>query len=799
VTIRPRILIVEDSPDDAELEARVLRQSGFDLTYERVDTPEAMQAALEAGSWDLVTADFSMPRFSGLAALKLLQDKGFDLPFILVSGTVGEDVAVQAMRAGAQDYVLKTNLARLPLAIERELREAETRREAKRAEARYRTLFDRVPVGITSTTPEGKLLAANPAFVEMLGFADVEALKRANIEEFWVNPEDRERMIALLARDGIIQHFELQLRRKDGTVICCAVSTRAVYDATGKMESYEGVTVDITDRKRQEEEITRARDLAIEAARLRSEFMHNVSHEIRTPLNGIIGTAEILLLEDDLTPKQRHGMEIIQSSSELLLTIVNDILDFSKLSAGKVALEKLDFSLVELVEAIIDSFAEAARAKKIDLAMSLDAKLPAGLRGDPNRLRQILNNLISNAIKFISVGGVLVRATKAEESDDQVLVRFEVIDTGIGIPLEVQDRLFQPFAQVEGSTSRHYGGTGLGLVISAQLTKQMGGEIGFESTPGKGSNFHFTLRLEKATGIASPWVTTASGDSRFKGMRVLIADESSINRRVISEYLTSWGIANLAVSNSAVLLNEVKRAQKMEQTVVLLDEQFPGMSGSSLARAIKHDSLRKETKIVILSSEGGAGTENAGSIIAKPVRPSRLYSCLLALALKTDEDSPNSSERVPHLKVDKLRHEWREGVRVLVIEDNVTNRTVIGAQLGMLGYTAEVVEDARRGLEALSVRQHNIVLMDCEMPEMDGYEATAEIRRREGNARHTVVIALTAHATEGDRERCLEAGMDDYVSKPVKLEALTEMLDSWSRRMVNHGREGQTPPLAKDS
>jgi len=215
VTIPLRILMVEDSADDAELAVRVLRQSGFDLTCERVDTPEAMRAALEAGSWDLVIADYSMPRFSGLAALKLLQDKGFDLPFILASGTVGEDVAVEAMKAGAHDYVLKTNLTRLPLAIERELRDAETRREAKRAEARYRNLFNRVPVGITSTTPEGKVLAANPAFVEMLGFADVEELKHANTTEFWVKPEERARMIAVLARDGIIQYFEVQLRRRD--------------------------------------------------------------------------------------------------------------------------------------------------------------------------------------------------------------------------------------------------------------------------------------------------------------------------------------------------------------------------------------------------------------------------------------------------------------------------------------------------------------------------------------------------------------------------------------------------------
>jgi PAS domain S-box-containing protein len=555
------------------------------------------------------------------------------------------------MKAGAHDYVLKSDLARLPLAVDRELRDAETRREAKRAEARYRNLFDRIPVGISSTTPEGDLLEANPAFVEMLGFADLEAAKRANIKEFWLKPEERTRMVALLAREGVVQNFELQFRRRNGTVIWCVANARAVYNSTGKLDFYEGVTVDITDRKRAEEEITRARDLALEAGRLRTEFMHNVSHEIRTPLNGIIGTAEILLLDDDLIPKQRHGLEIIQSSSELLLTIVNDILDFSKLSAGKVVLEKLDFNLVEVVEGVIDSFAETARAKKIDLAVSMDANLPACVRGDPNRLRQILNNLISNAIKFITVGGVIVRATKAEESNDQVLVRFEVIDTGIGIPPEVQDRLFQPFAQAEGSTSRYYGGTGLGLVISAQLTKQMGGEIGFESTPGKGSNFHFTVRLGKG-----------------------------------------------------------------EKTTTSASPHSPGL--------------------------GVPGNDSAE---------------------------------------DRLR-KWRKKVRVLVVEDNVTNRTVVTAQLGMLGYTAEVVEDARRGLEALSLRHHDIVLMDCEMPEMDGYAATAEIRRREGDDRHTVVIALTAHAAQGDRERCLSAGMDDYTSKPVKLDALTEKLDSWSRR-----------------
>ena len=370
-----RILMVEDSADDAELAARALRRSGCELTFERVETPEAMRAALLREKWDLVIADYSMPHFNGIAALKLLQEQGLDLPFILVSGTVGEEVAVEAMKCGAGDYVLKNNLVRLPLAVERELRDFEMRGARKRAEEEANRARDRV------------------------------------------------------------------------------------------------------------------RDLALETARLRSDFLASMSHEIRTPLAGIIGTGELLSLSD-LTPEQRRQTEIIRSSGELLLTIVNDILDFSKLSAGKVVLEELDFDLVELTENLVDSFAAVAHAKGIEIALHVDVNMPTGLRGDPARLRQILNNLVSNAIKFTQQGEVIIRANKVEDTDNEVLVRFEITDTGIGICSEAQRRLFQPFVQAEGSTSRRFGGTGLGLVIAAKLTNQMGGEIGFESAPGKGSTFH---------------------------------------------------------------------------------------------------------------------------------------------------------------------------------------------------------------------------------------------------------------------------------------------------------------------
>jgi signal transduction histidine kinase len=556
-----RILMVEDSADDAELTARALRRSGCEMTFERVETSEAMRAALLREKWDLVIADYSMPHFNGLEALKLLQEQGLDLPFILVSGTVGEDVAVEAMKCGAGDYVLKNNLVRLPFAVERELRDFEMRGARKRAEEEANRARDRV------------------------------------------------------------------------------------------------------------------RDLALETARLRSDFLASMSHEIRTPLAGIIGTGELLSLSD-LTPEQRHQTEIIRSSGELLLTVVNDILDFSKLSAGQVVLEKLDFDLVELTASVVDSFAAVAHAKGIEIALDVDVNMPTALRGDPSRMRQILNNLVSNAIKFTQQGEVMVRVSGVEEADNDVLVRFEVTDTGIGITSEAQGRLFQPFVQAEVSTSRRFGGTGLGLVIAAKLINQMGGEIGFESAPGKGSNFHFTARLNKGLKIFRPLMTEA---------------------------------ASSCLSGNAEPI--------------------------------------------------GAKTINAAP--SSPVA----------------DDQP----------------QWRKAVRVLLVDDNSVNRTIGAKQLSVLGYTAEVVDGARRGLEVVQSGRSDIVLMDCEMPEMDGYQAVAEIRRREGTSRHTVVIALTAHVTEEERRKCLDAGMDDYLSKPVKLQTLGKMLDGWVQHKHNDARGASSP------
>ena len=779
-----RVLIVEDSPDDAELTERAIRRRGYDLTCQRVDTAEAMRAALDEGGWDIVIADYSMPHFNGMAALKMLRESGLDLPFILVSGTVGEDAAVEAMKAGADDYVLKNNLARLPLAVDRELRDYEMRAERNRAEARYRSLADRVPVGLFRVSPERRIIEANPALIEILGFKDVESLKQADVTELWLRPEELARFYAVIQNEGVVKNFEMEIRRPDGSVIWCEQSARAVYAEAGKVEYYEGVLADISGRKRAEDEANlardRVRDLALETARLRSEFLASMSHEIRTPLVGIIGTGE-LLSRSELTPEQRRLTETIRSSGELLLTVVNDILDFSKLAAGRVVLEKLDFDMVELTETLIDSFAATARAKGIELALFVDLNMPSGLRGDQGRLRQVLNNLVANAIKFTEQGEVTVRATRVEDTADDVLVRFDIVDTGIGIPFAAQNSLFQPFVQAEGSTSRRFGGTGLGLVIAAKLAEQMGGEIGFESEPGKGSKFHFIARIEKGTEIVRPWMAP-SAVSCFHGMSALVVNDCPASRQVISEYLSSWGIKNVTVGSGDEALNILKRKKAGDgQIVVLIDEQTPDMGALRLARSIKRHCVKEQSKVIMLSAESGArnADESVDAWITKPVRPSHLFSCLLELFGNTERVRTDKVAAAPLGPIRNDQADRRKAVRVLLVDDNAVNRTIGQKQLSALGYSAEIAVSARQGLEIISKGGLELVLMDCEMPEMDGYQAVGEIRRLEGNARHTVVIALTAHATEDDRARCIDAGMDDYLSKPVKLQTLAAVLDTW--------------------
>jgi len=531
------------------------------------------------------------------------------------------------------------------------------------------------------------------------------------------------------------------------------------------------------------QELAKARDAAQASERLKAEFLASMSHEIRTPLNAIVGLTG-LLLDTALSEDQKDLAEGVRSSADALLGLINDILDFSKIEAGKLAFESLDFDLRAIVEGSVELLAEQAHRKAIELASLVYQDLPRGLRGDPGRLRQVLMNLLSNAVKFTDRGEVVLRATKERDLDSDVLVRFAVTDTGIGLNEEQQQRLFQPFSQADGSTTRKYGGTGLGLAISRRLVEMMGGEIGVESEPEKGSTFWFTARFERQSGALEAEPPSLAA---LRGLKVLVVDDNQTNRKIVTYQLRSWGMKSEVASSASEALDSLRRAARGGERfqLAILDAQMHGMDGLGLGRAIKGDPHIAATELVMLSSIGQRPADDVmkaaglAAYLTKPVRQSALFDCLARVVTARRNGAPSAVEtasttsRAPETLP-------RRAARVLLAEDNSVNQKVAIRQLKKLGYSADAVANGLEVLDALSRIPYDVVLMDCQMPEMDGYEATVEIRRREGGAKHTIVIAMTAHALAGEREKCLAAGMDDYLSKPVKTEELEKVLDRWA-------------------
>ncbi|MEA3210936.1 MAG: hypothetical protein QOE70_3993 [Chthoniobacter sp.] len=665
------------------------------------------------------------------------------------------------------------------------------------AEEKYRSIFENAIEGIFQSTPEGSFLSVNPALATIYGFASADELMRSVTHigrQLYVDPQRRQQFAAIIAEKESVKDFESQIRRKDGVVTWISERARAVRDIDGKLLYYEGTVEDITARRETERTIRQARDTALESVRLKSEFLANMSHEIRTPMNGIIGMTG-LLLDTELTPKQRDFTQTISSSADSLLTIINDILDFSKIEAGMLTFEEIDFSLSTVVEGAVELLAARAAGKGIELASLVYSDVPVALRGDPGRLRQVLTNLVGNAVKFTDHGEVIVRAELAEETDDEACIRFKVSDTGIGIAPDVQRKLFQAFVQADGSTTRKYGGTGLGLAICKQLVRQMRGEMGVESQPDRGSTFWFTARLPKQRRT----VRSAPRKGQLEGKRVLIVDDNATNRQILHHLFSSWGMYEEQAASGQEALGILRRgaARGKSFDLVVLDMQMPGMDGFELARAIKSEPRLQSPKLVVLTSldrQDDAGLLREMGVeayLTKPVKQSPLHDCLTNV-LSVDLESRELKSGLVALQGKKIVAPVpTANVRILIAEDNVVNQKVALHQLQRLGYLADVVDDGRAALNALTKATYDLVFMDCQMPVLDGYAATQELRQSELPEARTWIVAMTANSLEGDREKCIAAGMDDYISKPVKMDDLHAAIERFAglRRIELEARE----------
>jgi two-component system sensor histidine kinase/response regulator len=665
--------------------------------------------------------------------------------------------------------------------VEAELQSGLVLRQYAEAEEKARLLASIVESSddaILSKSLEGIVLSWNAGAERLYGYSAEEVVGRHL--SFLVPsylPDEIDRILERIAAGERVSHYETVRVSKDGREIEVQLTVSPVRDRQGHVIGASTIARDISERKRVERALSEAHERATEASRMKSEFLANMSHEIRTPMNGVIGMTG-LLLDTPLSAEQRQYAETVRSSAEALLTVINDILDFSKIEAGKMDLEILEFDVRTAVEDAAELLAARAADKDVELATLVQPAVPRMLRGDPGRFRQALLNLLANAVKFTEQGEVVVRVGVSEETDSDVLVRVSVTDTGIGVPEHKQAQLFESFAQADASTTRRYGGTGLGLAITKNLAELMGGSVGMNSLPGRGSTFWFTARLAKAPDLLPP-----PEIAELAGLRVLAVDDNATNRSVLLQNLRTWGMRAGTAADGREALEMLCQASSTGDPyrVAILDYQMPGMDGLELARTIRADDSLAGVRLVLLTSSGkrgdGALAQTAGieAFLTKPVRES-----LLRQALATLLGLPGPDEPKPLLTSYRLSElDATQRPRLLVVDDNAVNQKVASALLERMGYRVDVAANGLEAVDAVVRIPYAAVLMDCQMPELDGYEATERIRRLDGGASRTPVIAMTAGAMKSDEERARAAGMDDYVSKPVNAERLGAVVQRW--------------------
>ncbi|MBC8484480.1 MAG: response regulator, partial [Bacteroidetes bacterium] len=638
------------------------------------------------------------------------------------------------------------------------------------SEEKYKYVVNSVKEVIFQTDINGNWTFLNPAWTEVTGFSLSESLGRSY--RTYLHPDDIEVNVKqfenMFSKKIDSLHEQMRFITKQGGYKWIEIFTKHTFDGDHKISGTLGTLTDITQRKKNEEELIKTKEDAEEATRVKSEFLAMMSHEIRTPMNGVIGMTG-LLLETELDPEQREFVETIRISGDTLLTLINDILDFSKIESGKMELEEHPFDLKECIEDAYDLLASKAVKKKLDLLHLIENDVPDFIVGDVTRLRQILVNLINNAIKFTEEGEVFVSVKKMHRIDNSLELQFSVKDTGIGISEDKIDKLFGSFSQLDSSTTRKYGGTGLGLAICKRLVNLMGGKIWVESTESVGSTFYFTIKT-KASAVTPPKIYLRSSIPELKHKRVLIVDDNETNRHILELQCRNWGMITRVAASGKEALKWIKSDDPFD--IAILDMQMPEMDGVELSKEIRKIRTRDELPLIMLTSVGKQELDVETvkqiftSFVSKPIKQSQLFNIILD-AFTNKKDKADKKAIEPETEIETYN---TLPLRILVAEDNIINQKLVLKMLGQLGFMADVVGNGKEVIEALRRQRYDIIFMDVQMPEMDGLETTRYILKNWRDDVRPRIIAMTANAMHGDREICIDAGMDDYISKPILID-----------------------------
>ena len=780
----PILLVDDDASKRLALKA-VLAPLGYYI--EEADSGAAALRHVMAEDFAVILLDVRMPIMDGFetAALIRLRRQSEMTPIIFITAHETNEIGPNRYAQGAVDFItapidvdeLRAKVSVFAnLFIKAEVVAAKAR-EVQRSADQLRLLTETAPNGIFQTDAENRYTYTNARWAEITGVPSGTAVGQQ--WDILISDEQRARMAAEFEgtpdKSEFSTRFETAVPGSSPRIML--LHSKAMLGDDGRTTGWVGTLADITTEAGAEAAMAEARDEADKASRLKSDFLANMSHEIRTPMNGVIGLTE-LLLETDLNDHQREFAQTLSNSGQALLTVINGILDFSKIETGKLEVEDIEFSVQTIVDDVVDLLAPSARTKGLELMAILDRSVPAVVSGDPSRLRQVLTNLAGNAIKFTHSGEVVIRVTAVRAAESagsrrsETVLRFELTDTGVGIAPDKLAMIFEPFTQADTSTTREYGGTGLGLAISSQLVTLMHGEVGTSSELGTGSTFWFTVKVQALADGAA--VERWSPDSDLAGVRILVVDDNDTQRSILSDYLTRWGMSvDIAVSTEAAWdALHAAAADGRPVAIALVDQSMHRLNGVNLATAI-HTDEALATRVVLMTDEVDAvdiAELEAGASLSKPIHREDLRASLRRV-LDATQPAAGATVHGAHA----ARAEPAFG-RLLVAEDNLINQMVAVAILSKAGYLVDTARNGAEAVRAAASHEYDAILMDCQMPQMNGYQATAAIRRHEGARHHTPIIALTAGARGEDRERCLAEGMDEYLSKPVRKAPLLDMV-----------------------